>query len=210
MPDTGMPGGTDRGGSGRDDHRAWYDPEDILDAIGVKPGSVCADLGCGVGTFTMPLARRAGKDGRVYAVDASVAALDMLKVKKPGVTITTLRAELSETRLPTGSCDLVLLPFSLSYASGAGAILSEAARLLKDGGRVAVVEWRPVPPPPGPPMSSRTRSDRMQRLLESHGFVNVKRVREGAVYYTLVAEKGKPSTRPQSQTAQPSRTGQRR
>jgi ubiquinone/menaquinone biosynthesis C-methylase UbiE len=172
--------------------RTWYDPEDILDPIQVKPGLICADLGCGAGEFTYLLARRVGADGRVYAVDPSVAALDQLKIKKPGVNIVTLRADLTETHLALACCDLVLLSFSLSTAPDAGGVLAEAARLLKPDGRLAVVDWRPVPPPPGPPLDRRIRSDRMQRMIESHGFVAVQRLREGAVFYTLVAQKGKP------------------
>lgn len=180
------------------DRRAWYDPEELLDAITVKSGAVCADLGCGSGTFTFLLAKRVGIDGRVYAIDTSVAALDLLKLRKPGTNIVTLRADLSETRLTAACCDLVLLGFSLSSAPDAGAVLAEAARLLKPDGRLAVIEWRPVPPPPGPAIERRIRGDRMERLLETHGFVAVQRLREGAVYYTLLAQKGKPvAARPQ-------------
>jgi ubiquinone/menaquinone biosynthesis C-methylase UbiE len=176
--------------------RTWFDPEELLDAFNIKAGSVCADLGCGSGDFTLLLAKRVGKDGKVYAVDTSVAALDQLKIKKPGVNIMTLRAELSETRLPGAACDLVLLAFSLSCTANPGGVLAEAARLLKPDGRLAVIEWRPGPPPPGPPLERRIRSDRMQRLLESHGFVGAQRLREGAVYYTLTASKGKPPAAP--------------
>jgi ubiquinone/menaquinone biosynthesis C-methylase UbiE len=176
------------------DRRTWYDVEELLDAFGVKAGSTCADLGCGSGTFTIPLARRVGMGGKVYAVDASVAALDQLKIKKPGVNIVTLRAELTQTRLPSACCDLALLAFSLSTSPDPGGVLIEAARLLKPEGRLALVEWRPVPPPPGPPIARRVRNDRMQRMLETHGFVGTQRLREGAVYYTLISRKGKPAT----------------
>ncbi len=170
----------------------WYDPDELLDAISVKTGATIADLGCGSGTFTFLLARRVGNDGRVYAIDTSVAALDLLKLGKPGTNIVTLRADLAETRLTAASCDLVLLAFSLSSVLDAGGVLAEAARLLKPEGRLAVIEWRPVPPPPGPPIDRRLRADRMQRLLETHGFVAIQHLREGAVYYTMVAQKGKP------------------
>jgi ubiquinone/menaquinone biosynthesis C-methylase UbiE len=184
------------------DRRMWYEPEDILDTIQVKAGTTCVDLGCGVGTFTFLLARRVGMEGKVYAVDTSVAALDQLKIKKPGVNIITLRAELSDTRLSASICDLVLMPFSLSTAPDAGAVLSEAARLLKPDGRIAVVEWRPAAPPPGPPIERRIRNDRLQRLLESHGFIATQRLREGAVYYTLVAQKAKPAAKPPAKQPQ--------
>ena len=188
-------------GGGPGDRRSWYDAEDILEAISVKPGTVCADLGCGSGEFTFLMAHRVGKDGKVYAVDSSVAALDQLKIKKPGVNIVTLRADLSDTHLAAASCDLVLAAFTLSGASDAGGVLAEAARLLKPDGRLAVVEWRPVPPPPGPPIERRIRSDRMQRLVENHGFVAPQRLREGAVFYTLLSQKAKPVVKPGRATA---------
>lgn len=197
MPDRPASGSVRAGGEL--DHRSWYEPLDILDAIDVKPGSTCVDLGCQTGAFTIPLAGRVGKDGRVYAVDSSVANLDLLKARKPGANMTTLRAELSDTRLPAAFADLVLAAFSLTTAGNPGAVLSEAARLLKPGGRLAVVEWRPVAPPPGPPLDRRIRNDRLQRLMETYGFSAVKRVREGAVYYTLSAEKGSaPAVKPKT------------
>lgn len=48
--------------------RLVHDPERIL-ASYVKPGMVCADIGCGPGFFTLALARLAGPGGQVIAVD---------------------------------------------------------------------------------------------------------------------------------------------
>jgi ubiquinone/menaquinone biosynthesis C-methylase UbiE len=188
--------------SGEPARRTWFDPEDILNAVGVTPGLICVDLGCQTGLFTFPLARKVGGGGKVYAVDDSVSDLDILKARKPGQNIVTLRADLHDTKLPTAFCDLVLLAFSLTEVADMGAVVAEAARLLKNGGRVAVVEWQPVPPPPGPPMDRRIRSDRMERLLERYGFGATRRVRQGAVYYTIVATKGAPPSAPRPSKGQ--------
>lgn len=204
-----MPRHPDATGPDRD-RRSWYDPEELLEVVNVKAGAVCADLGCGSGTFTFLLAKRVGNEGRVYAVDTSLAALDLLKVKKPGANIVTLRAELTETRLTAASCDLVLLAFTLSSSVDSGGVLAEAARLLKPDGKLALIEWRPVPPPPGPPIDRRIRSDRMQRLLETHGFVGTQHLREGAVYYTLLAQKGKPVVVARPQPSRPTPKPRRR
>jgi len=45
-------------------------PETILSEAGVKPGEVVADIGCGTGYFTIPLAKHVGKRGKVYALVA--------------------------------------------------------------------------------------------------------------------------------------------
>jgi tRNA A58 N-methylase Trm61 len=49
----------------------FEDPDAILSEVGVKPGEVVADIGCGAGFFTLPLAKYVGKSGKVYALDTS-------------------------------------------------------------------------------------------------------------------------------------------
>src|SRR5574341_1008495 len=53
-------------GFGRD---GWQRPEEVLRAVGVRPGDHVADLGSGGGYFTFRLAKAVGPTGKVYAVD---------------------------------------------------------------------------------------------------------------------------------------------
>ena len=56
----------------------WPDPPKILAEMGVEPGVVAADLCCGDGLFTVPLARIAK---RVYAIDIDPAMLDRARAR---------------------------------------------------------------------------------------------------------------------------------
>jgi ubiquinone/menaquinone biosynthesis C-methylase UbiE len=47
----------------------------------VTPGIVTADIGCGPGYFTVPIAERVGASGKVYAADADPKSIDALKAK---------------------------------------------------------------------------------------------------------------------------------
>src|SRR3954451_6554624 len=53
-------------------------PDEMLDAIGIKPGMAVADVGAGIGYLTTKLARRVGPGGRVYATDIQPEMLSRL------------------------------------------------------------------------------------------------------------------------------------
>src|SRR5713101_3095252 len=50
----------------------WQRPAEVMDALGVKPGSVVADVGCGDGSFTFYLASRGGPGVLDVALDAAL------------------------------------------------------------------------------------------------------------------------------------------
>ena len=50
-------------------------PDRVMDAIGVKPGMVVAEIGAGRGRYVVQLAVRVGERGKVYAEDIDAASL---------------------------------------------------------------------------------------------------------------------------------------
>ena len=58
--------------------RVLHDPVDILGGY-VKEGWAVADLGCGMGYFSIPLARMVGEKGRVISVDLQPPMLNVLR-----------------------------------------------------------------------------------------------------------------------------------
>jgi len=58
---------------------AWQRPAEVMDALGLAPGSSVADIGAGRGYFTVRLAERVGPQGHVYAVDIDEGNLNRLK-----------------------------------------------------------------------------------------------------------------------------------
>ena len=66
--------------------RLLHDPQKIVGPY-VKPGMTVMDVGCGVGWFSIPMARMVGDHGKVIAVDLQQQMLDMLRrrAEKAGV-----------------------------------------------------------------------------------------------------------------------------
>lgn len=101
------------------------------------------DFGCGTGVLTVELARWAR---RVTAIDRSAAALEQASARaaREGLTnVTFLEADLHELGLAAGKKDLVVVSQSLHHVQDPAAVLAEAARILKPGGKIVVLELMP-------------------------------------------------------------------
>jgi SAM-dependent methyltransferase len=143
--------------SGMPDQTYWESLLDvplILDRFGF--GSACGDvaeLGCGYGTFTVPIAKRIR--GRVHAFDIDPQMIESTRDRATAAGCTNVRVVLRDV-LETGfdieasACDAVVL-FNILHGERPVAILREAARILRPGGMVAVIHWRPdIDTPRGP------------------------------------------------------------
>lgn len=101
------------------------------------------DFGCGTGVLTVELARWAR---RVTAIDRSASALEQASARatRAGLSnITFLEADLHELSIGTGKKDLVVVSQSLHHVESPPAVLCEAARILKPGGRIIILELMP-------------------------------------------------------------------
>ena len=59
----------------------YQPPEKVMDAIGVKSGMVIGEVGAGRGRYVVPMARRVGDKGRVYANDIDEEALEYVRFR---------------------------------------------------------------------------------------------------------------------------------
>ncbi len=103
------------------------------------PAAAVADLGAGTGHLALPLA--AG-GARVYAIEPARAMLRALEAgldARFAKSVTTVHAAAERTGLADGACDLVLVADALQWMDGERAG-REAARIIRPGGALAVVE----------------------------------------------------------------------
>ncbi len=153
-----------------------FDPVQFLHVMGFDMGlGTIADFGCGYGTFTLPLARCAR--GQVYAIDLEPAMLEILQKRATQERISniiTLRQDLlaEGCGLTEESLDGILLAHLLHGESKENVrLLREAHRVLRIGGRAAVIHWRrDVPTPRGPTLSFRPTPEQCSDWCIQAGF----------------------------------------
>lgn len=171
---------------------AWLPPAQVVAAAGAHPGDVIADIGAGTGYFALPLAQVAGPQGLVYAVDAQQEMLDLLtqKLHAPGSgNIHLAQAEADATGLHDHCCTLAFLANVWHEFDDRALVLREVRRILRPGGRIAIVDWRPdVEREAGPPLEHRIPVDRTQRELAAMGFATLSDALVGKYHWLVLAE----------------------
>lgn len=118
--------------------RSWKGVAEML--LKLLPPMVIADIGAGEGTLSLLLAQRAE---RVIAVDNSEKMVEYGReaARKAGVANIEYRVgDLEELPVATGSVDLALFSQSLHHAIHPQDAVKEAARILRPGGRVAILD----------------------------------------------------------------------
>ena len=133
----------------------------ILDAFGFIADSATGDiaeLGCGYGTFTIPLAARIR--GTVHALDLDPAMVATTTARASAASLPNVRTSVRDVAtsgydLPPASCAAALL-FNILHAEDPVALLRAARDLVRPGGFVAVIHWRSdLPTPRGPSLAIR-------------------------------------------------------
>lgn len=174
------------------ERRDRLDALQIFSVLTLRPYTVVADVGCGPGLLTIPLAK-AVWDGHVYAIDVDDAMLEAVQERATKArlsNITTMKSEDGKLPLKADSVDGILMACVLHEISGKAAFLKSVAKALKPGGWCGVVEWRAeTPEGTGPDSSKRIARDELQDLATKAGLRSSHRRELNDHYYMLLLSK---------------------
>jgi arsenite methyltransferase len=115
---------------------AWQHP---LEWLNIPPGGIALDVGSGPGTVTASLARAAGPDGLALGVDISEAMLTRAVRNEADPHVGFIRADAQRLPLRDDTVDAVVSMAVLQLIPNPAAALAEMARVLRPGGRLAIL-----------------------------------------------------------------------
>ena len=127
-----------------EDRDKWQKPDQILEAMLVKPGSKVADLGCHQGYMTVKLAEAVGETGKVYGVDVNQTQLNNLEanLKKRNLTefVEVIKGDYDDPKLPENKLDALLIIDAYHEMDDYEKILKHVFASLKPKGRLVIIE----------------------------------------------------------------------
>lgn len=172
------------------------DAKTILSNIGIRHGLIVGDLGCGAkGYFTIQAAKMVGKTGQVIAFDILKSALASVgrRAKMEGLdNISTVWTDLEvhgAAKNLDERIDLALLFNTLYQSEKPLDMLSEAKRLIRPGGKIAVVEWKEGIGLIGPMEQYRIPLSKIRDFAKSVGLIEDRVFEAGPFHYGIVFRK---------------------
>jgi arsenite methyltransferase len=109
----------------------------------LREGEVVLDLGSGGGIDVILSAKRVGPSGVAYGVDMTDEMLALAQANARDADVTNahfLKGVIEEIPLPAESVDVVISNCVINLSTDKAAVLAEAARVLKPGGRLGVTD----------------------------------------------------------------------
>ena len=153
-------------------HRREIQPaEEILERAAPHQDEVCADLGAGTGYISIPLSREVKA---VIALDSQREMLDSLKTAiEPGHAgdIWPIIGELPELPFADSSIDRIFIVNVLHEFEDRNRLVQEITRVLREGGRVSLVDFQKKRTSFGPPINERIGIEEVESIFD--GFTSL-------------------------------------
>ena len=169
---------------------AYQKPHEVMEALGIKPGEMIADIGAGSGYFTVRLAHHVGESGRVYAVDVSPDMIRHLHTRVRDMkllNVSPILAPPDDPLLPERVNRFMIVDVWHHIEDQAG-YLAKMKEKLKPRGQVIMIDFHKRDLPVGPPLEMKIAREDLIRQMETHGFRVVKEHTFLPYQYFLVFE----------------------
>ncbi len=173
------------------------DAEKVIEKTHLGVGNYAADLGTGrEARFALAAAKIVGQEGKVYAADIVKSILPAVKSKAAMYGLNNLETVWTDLEIHgaakaigDGTLDVAFLVTVLFQSEKHEAIIKEALRMLKSGGRLAIVDWKKMDTPFGPAAEQRVDPEAIKRICAKLELEFVEEVEAGEYHFGLIFKK---------------------
>ena len=172
---------------------------DLIDAavfyreLGLKAGITFLDVACGRGAYSLKASQIVGSAGTVYAIDLWQEGIEQLKASALEENANNIKAFVSDAgrHIPVDDqvvdvCLMATVLHDFVEDHISKEVLQEVVRVLRPGGLLAIVEFKKIHGPPGPPVHIRLSPEQVGEMLRPHGFTEDRLVDIGPYNYLIL------------------------
>ncbi len=169
---------------------SFLDPNHVLKQFGVYGTQDVADLGVGGGHFALAAAGRL-EGGRLYAVDIEKEMLSRLVAEAKFRGHTNIHPIWGDASRPRGipladaTLDRAIAANILCHIDDRNAFAEEAARILRPGGKIVIIEWNEGSQG-GPHAKHKLSPEVALSIFGRHGFEKERDIDAGEYHYGMI------------------------
>jgi SAM-dependent methyltransferase len=171
-------------------------PEQVASALKMPDSSIVAVFSAGPDLFASPFAERVGRRGLVYSLELTDELVHPVARRPVSGYVRVPHNESGRIPLANDSVDIALWAFAFSTLGHVAGMLMETRRILRPGGRLAVVDWIRREESCGPRRDDRVSSATCERCLAASGFGLIDQRSLNASHYLVVGRRPLTDSRP--------------
>lgn len=166
--------------------------EKIVNEIELDSNDKFADIGCGIGFFSIPVAKKINEAGMVYALDVESEMIEEVNQRIQENHLTNVKTILTDGydfKLEDDSVSKALISTVLHEIGDKKRFVQEASRILERNGKIAIIEWIKRETDWGPPISHRVGSEEIKQILKDCSFEKITELELNKYFYIITANK---------------------
>lgn len=166
---------------------AELNPKDTLNKIGFKEDMVLCDIGAGSGIFSFPATEISSN--LIYALEISDSMIELLEsraLERKTKNLIIKKVDSQALPLDENICDMAIMVTVLHELEDKENMLSEIKRVLKDNGKLVVIEFHKRETPMGPPPDHRISEEYVEELCNSNGLKTLEKIWLSDNFYVIV------------------------
>ncbi|TGE34922.1 methyltransferase domain-containing protein [Desulfosporosinus fructosivorans] len=168
---------------------AELDPKNSLIRAGFTEKMILCDIGAGTGVFTYPATEISNND--IYALEISDSMIELLTNRMAERNIKNLIIKkVDSTILPVdnNSCDMAIMVTVFHEVENKELMINEIKRILKQKGKLMIIEFHKRKTPMGPPVDHRIAEEYVEEMGNSRGLKTTDKFSLGDNFYCLIFE----------------------